>query len=164
MSLHDFAVWLYATQLSTTIRDVSWVVPAVQSVHIVAIAVVVGSALITDLRIAGVFAADESPAVLVRRYMSWTWGALVMLLLTGMIMSVGEPDRVLVNSVFWFKMGLVLTVSALTWLLHRPYLKMSSASPAERLRNSVFIKPVAWISLLLWTAVIVCGRWIAYAI
>ena len=164
MAFFDFIKWLYGTPLSTTIRDVSWIVPTVQSVHIVAIAVVVGSALITDLRLAGVFAADEVPAVVVRRYRPWTWAALAALLLTGMIMSIGEPDRVLANSMFWLKMGLVLTVSVTTWLLHRPYVATNLTPAGEESRTSVWVKSAAWISLSLWVSVIVCGRWIAYAI
>lgn len=162
MSLDSFITWLYATPLSTLIRDVSWVIPAVQSIHIVAIAVVVGSAMITDLRLAGILATDEAPAAVVRRYTPWMWGALLVLLLTGMVMSIGEPDRVLVNSLFWFKMGAVVTVSVLTWFLHRPFL--NPAPPAWLVRLNSFTKPAAWFSLLLWVGVIICGRWIAYAV
>jgi hypothetical protein len=162
LSLDSFIAWLYATPLSTAIRDISWVIPTIQSAHIVAIAAVVGAALITDLRLAGVFATDEAPATIVRRYAPWTWGALLVLLLTGLVMSAGEPDRVLVNSVFWFKMGMVVTVSVLTWLLHKPFLNTSPAGRRGWL--NAFIKPAAWFSLLLWTGVIICGRWIAYAI
>jgi len=44
--------WLYGTSVSSAIRDTSWIVPTVQAIHICAITVVVGSALVTELRIA----------------------------------------------------------------------------------------------------------------
>ena len=50
----ELIAWLYASSLSTAIRDMLWVVPTVQSVHIIAIAALLGSAVISDLRLAGV--------------------------------------------------------------------------------------------------------------
>jgi hypothetical protein len=161
-SMHPFIAWLYETPVSTTIRDVSWIVPAVQSVHIMAIAVVLGSALVCDLRLAGLFATDEPAPTVVRRYLPWTWGALATLLLTGLVMSIGEPDRVLVNQTFWLKMGLVVAAVVLTRILCTPF--MDPLSDPQRSGRARWIKPAAWLSLALWVGVIFCGRWIAYSI
>ena len=49
MSMTEFGDWLYATPVSTALRETSWIIPNVQSVHIIAIAVVVGSALVDEL-------------------------------------------------------------------------------------------------------------------
>src|SRR3954464_6734708 len=108
MDMHGFSEWLYGTGVSSAIRDNFWVVPVVQSFHIIAIAVVVGSALVTELRIAGVVAPDESMSVVARRYLPWMWRALAVLLVTGLIMLIGEPDRTLTNTPFWIKMALVV--------------------------------------------------------
>ena len=161
MSPETFITWLYETSLSTLIRDVFWIVPTVQCVHILAIAVIVGSALVSDLRLAGVLATDEPLGDVVRHYFPWMWRALIVLLLTGLVMGIGEPDRVLTNSAFWLKMLLVVTACSLTWLTRRPLLSRDPAGDALCRR---FVKPCAWLSLLLWICVIVCGRWIAYAI
>jgi hypothetical protein len=162
MSAHQLVTWLYASPLSTMIRDEFWIVPTVQSLHIVAIAVIFGSAVISDLRLAGVFATDEPSGSVVRRYFPWMRNALVVLLLTGLVMSIGEPDRVLVNTTFWIKMGLVAGVFTVSWLVRRPLLA-PQANPRQ-VRGAGFIKPVAWLSIVLWCLVIFCGRWIAYSI
>lgn len=161
MSSETFISWLYESSLSTLIRDVFWIVPTVQCVHILAIAVIVGSALVSDLRLAGVLATDQPLGDVVRHYFPWMWRALIVLLLTGLVMGIGEPDRVLTNSIFWLKMALVVAAFSLTWLTRRPLLFRGAAGGA---RWSRFVKPCAWLSLLLWICVIVCGRWIAYAI
>ncbi|MBX3563549.1 MAG: hypothetical protein KF730_03125 [Sphingomonas sp.] len=158
----EFSLWLYDTPVSTMIREISWIVPTVQTIHIIAIAVVVGSALVTDLRLAGVLAIDEAPATVVRRYLPWMWGALIVLLLTGLVMLVGEPDRTLNNVVFWTKMALVVTAFALTLLFRRPLLD-PEFSP-KHAAWAKLVKPMAWVSLAIWIAVIICGRWIAYVI
>jgi hypothetical protein len=159
--LKDFALWLYQTPLSSAIRDLPSLVAIMQSLHILAVAAVVGSALISDLRLAGVLATDESPHVVARRYMPWMWGALVVLLLTGLVQIVGEPNRTLTTSTFWLKMGMLLIVFACTLIMRKPLL-----DPAFDIRGAWWragIKPAAWLSLLLWIGVIVCGRWIAYS-
>ena len=53
---HAFADWLATTALSTTIQNVSWIIPTVQTVHIVCVAIVISAVFLVDMRILGVFA------------------------------------------------------------------------------------------------------------
>ena len=162
MNLHDISSALYTTQISTGIRETAGVIPTTQSIHIVAISVVVGSALVTELRLAGVLATDETPQTVVRRYLPWMWAAIAVLLATGAILAVGEPNRVLENPLFWTKMVLVVVAFGLTLLFRYPILHPQFR--LEHARWAALVKPLAWVSLLVWIAVIFCGRWIAYAI
>ncbi len=159
----EFIAWLYASSLSTTIRDMLWVVPTVQSVHIIAIAAMFGSAVISDLRLAGVLAVDRPAREVIGRYYPWMRNALLVLLATGLIMIIGEPDRVLVNSTFWLKMALVLGAFSVAWSIRRPLLKpVAGAAPSEAIHPGIQV--LAWLSIGLWCVVIFCGRWIAYSI
>jgi hypothetical protein len=156
VDMHALGEWIYGTDLSGALRDYAWAVPVVQSIHIIAIAVVVGSALVTELRVAGLVAADESLCVVAQRYLPWMWRALGVLLVTGLLMIIAEPDRTLTNVPFWIKMTLVVTAVITSVALRRPLLRAPGASskgPA---------KSLAWILLALWVAVIFCGRFIAY--
>jgi hypothetical protein len=162
MNIHQISSALYATPISTQIRETAGVIPATQSIHILAIAVVVGSALMTDLRLARVLATDESPQTIIRRYLPWMWTALAVLLTTGAILAVGEPNRVLANPIFWSKMALVVLAFSLTLLFRYPFLHPEFR--LEHARWAALARPMAWVSLLIWIAVIFCGRWIAYAI
>ncbi len=154
-------MWLYQTPLSAAIRDFPSLVAFMQSVHILAVAGVIGSALMSDLRLAGVLATDEPADAVARRYMPWMWGALAVLLLTGLVQIVGEPERTLTTVTFWLKMAMLLIAFALTLIMRKPLL-----DPHFDIRGAwweTYVKPAAWLSLLLWIAVIVCGRWIAYS-
>lgn len=162
MTLAEFGDWLYQTPTSTAIRETSWIIPASQSVHIVAVAVVVGAAIVSDLRLAGVLATEESPRTVVRRYLPWMWWALAVLLITGTIQSVGEPNRVLTNQTFGIKMALVLFAFILTLLFRYPI--MHPSFELQHARWQALVKPMAWVSLAVWIVVIFCGRWIAYTI
>lgn len=162
MSSSAIIAWIYATPLSTSIRDILWVIPTVQSIHIIAITVLFGSALISDLRLAGVLATDEPLVNIVRRFYPWMRNALIVLLCTGLILIIAEPDRVLKNSTFWLKMALVIGAFTLTRLLRRPLLR--TPGPTQRDSEPSLIKALAWLSIGLWCVVIICGRWIAYTI
>lgn len=162
MSLATLSGELYRTAMSTEIRRVAWIIPTVQSIHIASISIVVGAALVSDLRMAGVLATDEMPRTVVRRYLPWMWAGLAVLLATGAIMTVGEPNRVLTNWVFWTKMTLVLVAFTLTLLFRYPIMRLGFR--LEHGRWVKLVKPMAWASLAIWVAVIFCGRWIAYAI
>ena len=160
MSVEQFAQNLYGTAISTSLREAAWVVPAVQSIHILAIAAVLGAAIVMDLRLAGVLATDETPRGVVKRHLPWMWGGLALLLASGTVLGLAEPYRVLTNLVFWVKMGLVLTGFTLTLLFRYPILHPDYR--IDHARTAMLIKPMAWASLAIWIIVVFCGRWIAY--
>jgi hypothetical protein len=160
MSVAQFAQNLYGSAISTSLREASWIIPAVQSIHIIAIAAVIGAAIVMDLRLAGVLATDETPRTVVRRHLPWMWSGLGVLLSSGFLLGLAEPYRVLTNPVFWVKMALVLTGFTLTLLFRYPILHPDYR--IEHARAASLVKPMAWASLAIWIVVIFCGRWIAY--
>src|SRR5262249_2887323 len=101
--LSQFCVWLEQTPLSQSIQTHSWVVPSVQTIHILAIAVISAWALMIDLRLIGVLERDQPLARVSSRYMPFVWWPLLVLLLTGSVMIIGEPARSLMNAVFQIK-------------------------------------------------------------
>lgn len=160
MDLAALAQELKATAVSQAIQSHLWVVPTVQSIHILAIAVLFGSALFLNLRILRLVGADEPVVSFARRYVGWIWGAFVVLVLTGLTMVVGEPDRTLTNWVFWTKIGLVACALVLSAVLHLPLAGNPFAWERGRRRGVAAL--LAGVSMALWVAIIVCGRWIAY--
>ena len=83
MNWHEIGDALYQTSISANIRHVYWLIPTIQSFHILAIGVLVGAALIMELRLAGVLAKDEPAANVVRRHLPWLYCSLAVLLVTG---------------------------------------------------------------------------------
>ena len=99
--------WLSQTPLSLAIQTREWVVPTIQSIHIVAIGVVVASVFMIDLRVLGWAGRDQTLVETVDRFGPWLSWALGVLLVTGALMVVGEPARELLSFSFWLKMSLV---------------------------------------------------------
>ncbi|MGI4880535.1 MAG: DUF6644 family protein [Janthinobacterium lividum] len=149
--------WLAGFRLHAAMQDDGWIVPTVQTVHIIAIGFVFPSSLLLSLRALGLAGTDWSPAQWGRRLNPWLAGALLVLLGSGTVLIVGEPARSLLSPVFQVKMVLVVIAAALAWLLGA---RLRRIDPAGR--TPAADKALAGLVVLLWMAVISCGRWIAY--
>jgi len=156
-----FADWLSTTALSKTLQDAAWVVPTSQSIHIIAVSVVFGSALMINLRLLGVGRSGRSVSQLSNTLIPWMWRGLAVLLFTGLIQTITEPVRQFVTPMFWAKMTMIVVVTAMTaWYAKAvrggaPEWDSASSRPAPA-------KAFAIMSTLLWLAIIVCGRFIGY--
>ena len=161
MSLHTFCEWLSATPLSLTIQNTSWVIPSVQSVHILCIAIVISAVFVVDLRLLGVLGRGQPTAAYTSRFLPWIWYTLIVLLLSGSILIIGEPSRSLENPAFQLKMTLLLLAMATTAVLQGP-LRKEAAYWELTDNRKIGAKMIAVVSMCLWMGIIFCGRWIAY--
>jgi len=156
-----FADWLSTTALSKTMQDQAWVVPTSQSIHIIAVSIVFGSACMINLRLLGVGGSGRSVSELSNTLVPWMWRGLAVLLTTGLIQTVAEPVRQFVTPMFWAKMLMIMVVATMTALyagaVRRNAPEWDGAS-SRPLRAKAF----AILSTLLWLAIIVCGRFIGY--
>ena len=159
MILREFSAWLHATALSQTIQSVFWVVPLVQSIHIIMIGVVFVSSLVVALRVLGKMRADESFADVWGRFAPWMWSAFFVMVFTGIVMIIGEPAREFGTLSFWLKMGLVVLAVTLTAVLGR-LMKTAPHDAATPLRGPA--QPTAISLVVLWLFIIFLGRAIAY--
>lgn len=160
--LADFAAWLGGTALSQAVGATLWVVPVAQSLHILAICAAMAAAWLIAFRVIGVAGRDQALSALTSRLGPWTWRALVVLLVTGLVLIVGEPSRELTNRVFFAKMGLLTAAIAVTAALQWSTARHAAAwdGPAG---PPLSARLAAALSLALWLAIVVAGRWIAYA-
>ena len=107
-ALDQFCTWLQRTDASIAIQSHAWVIPTVQSVHILCIGAVSVSAIVIALRLFGVGWREQSTNDVSRTFLRVIWSALPALLVSGILMIVAEPVRSLENPVFILKMALLL--------------------------------------------------------
>ena len=161
-NVKQFALWLSTTFPSVFIQEHnSWSIPAIQSVHIVGIAMVMGSVLMINLRILGWAWVDQTLRQTVSRFGPWLNGSLRLLLVTGILMVIGEPVRELVTLSFWLKMTLVAT-GALVAAIFQKTLRQHEQHWEDTLVHRRSIKTLAILTFLIWVCIIVLGRLIAY--
>ena len=143
------------------LQSAAWVVPAVQTIHILAIGAVIGSGLMLALRTLGLNGLDQTQAKTSLRFLRVIWWSLPLLLLTGILMISAEPARSLENPAFFLKMGL-LAVSIVVNLSYQAPLKRNPGFWETSLRRRRLAQLIALVSFALWVGVIFSGRWIAY--
>jgi hypothetical protein len=158
----NLSLWISETKASLWIGTHFWAIPIMQNIHILSIAGSFGSVLMIDMRILGFTGKGRTMSQTIRRYMPWIWWCLLLLIISGIGMIVGEPVRELVNPIFWIKMGLVLFAilvgAGFHSSVHRNMARWEMSHDGR-----VFVRIGAVAVILLWFAIIFCGRWIAYA-
>src|SRR6266852_4020296 len=157
-ALSEFSKWLAATSLSHTIQTVGWIIPTLQTIHILSVAVVFSSAVLVDFRILRLFERDVPLPQVTRRFLPTIWSVVVILLLTGSLLIIGEPRRSLLNSTFYLKMTLLIVAVLLTAGLQWSFATARDQGRARLIAGQV----VATASILVWCGVLFAGRWIAY--
>ena len=142
-----FAVWL---------RSAPLVYPALEAIHIVAIAITFGSLWIVDIRLLGVrlfgMAAIDAN-VLAKATLPWTLLGFTLAATVGSLMFLARANDFISNGAFLIKMLLLFTAGTNAAILHSRG-ALDSASLLTRMQ--------ALFSITIWIAIIVCGRWIAY--
>jgi uncharacterized membrane protein SirB2 len=133
-------------------------IPTVQTVHIVSIAIVMTSMAMLDLRLVGIAGRRQSLTEIGARFLPWVWGTLVVLLCSGSILIIAEPGRELINNVFWLKMSLLVGAVVLT-LIFQTMLRRRNGFWEHHRAAAVLLGSV---SLLMWVGIVGAGRWIAY--
>ncbi|MEN9705875.1 MAG: hypothetical protein RLZZ393_1754 [Pseudomonadota bacterium] len=154
MTIDDFSQWLSAGAASQFIQVTPGIIPALQTVHILCVAVLFAAALMVDLRILGSGLRDEPLRAVADRFIPSIWRCIPVLLATGALLIVAEPARTLTNPSFFLKLCALAAAIAVTLAL-QAFARGSSRVGALQVAG-------AFASLLLWATVIVAGRYIAY--
>lgn len=158
--MNDFAVWLSTTLPSVCIQNHQvWMIPVIQSLHIVGIGIAVGSTLMMTLRVLGWAGMDQTVLAIQRRFGPWLTGALCLLLASGGLLVVAEPVRELVTFSFWLKMLLVAVLTVLA-AMFQASVRQREWEPTLVRRRSVRL--AALLIFVVLGCIIILGRLIAY--
>src|SRR5215471_16394165 len=157
---HDFAAWLQTTDVSVKIQSISWIIPVLQSTHIVMIGIVFVSSLMIALRVLGSVRTDEPFETVWHRFAPWMWSGLVVMALTGLVLILGEPIREFTALSFWLKMSLLVISVTSIFIFGRTLRPEARTSPTAEF--SAGRKAAALGTVVLWLAIIFLGRAIAY--
>jgi uncharacterized membrane protein SirB2 len=156
--LQQFCDWLSNTHVSLAIQSALWVVPAVQTVHILCVSLVMSSVAMLDLRLMGFVGRHQPVSQMTRRLLPWVWYSLIVLAATGVLLIIGEPTRELPNAAFQAKMAMLATVILVTFFIQRQSRKNPTYWESRRVAAAL----IGLGSLLLWVGIVTAGRWIAY--
>ena len=162
--------WLASTLVESQAREIAVYLlgnvpglpPTAQSLHILGIAVVMASIVMVDLKFLGLAVPSQNVSEMIRRLMPWTWWALLLNAVTGLLFVVARPNRYFFNPVVGWKFSMLVPAVALAFVVH--WLSTREAGYWERSSGRrLSARASAAVSLVLWVGVVLAGRWIAYS-
>jgi hypothetical protein len=158
MSLENFAFWLSETPLSIALTDSELAFPALESLHVIALTLVVGTIGVVDLRLLGIASRQRDAAGLIGAILPLTWVAFVVALVTGLLLFSANPISYAANFYFLAKLGL-LAVAGLNMALFHVLAHRHLATP-----GALAPKVSGGVSLVLWVTIVTFGRWIGFTL
>ncbi|MBW4691009.1 MAG: hypothetical protein KME27_04495 [Lyngbya sp. HA4199-MV5] len=153
------ALWLEQSALSHAIRQWVWFYPAIESLHLLGLALLVGSIALFDLRLLG-FSRQLWITDLAQHLLPWTYVGFAIAAVTGGCLFAVDATQLAANPAFRLKLLLIVVAGVNAALF---YIKCRSVRLWNRgVTAPLGVRAIAVISLLLWVAVVICGRLIAY--
>lgn len=159
--LQAFSDWLVTTWISHLFADHIWTVVMSQTIHIIGVAVVMISVATMNLRILGVAGRSQGVASIVTRFSPWVWWAMLALLLTGILQTLAEPGREIMNMTMRIKLLLLIAVCGITYYYGKALRADSHFWDVDGAHRMLGVT-LASLSVVFWVGIVVCGRLIAY--
>lgn len=155
MTVFEFFTWCHETAIAVAIRESLWLFPALQVLHLLALAALGGAVLVVDLRLLGLGLRGVPVKTLAGDMSPWMTRSLVIITATGVGMFLSESLRYYDNAAFTAKMGAFVVALAFTYGVRR---RWTSAGDVIGAGGRV----VAATSIVLWTAVAGAGRAVGF--
>jgi hypothetical protein len=149
--------------LSDTIRSSALAFPWLESVHVLAIALVLGTIAVVDLRLLGLASAHRPVTILVKRILPITWVAFVVAVITGLAMFISNVEQYIENTAFLVKM-LLLVLAGINMIVFHLVTYRGVGQWDTSARTPATARAAGAISLSVWIAVVAFGRWIGFTI
>lgn len=155
--VYPFFKWVEGTWLNKVINESNWLFPAIEGVHIVALALLFGAVIVLNLRLLGVMMRGRSLPQLARELEPFALCSLIVILASGFLLFAAEAVKSFNSTPFRIKMALLFAAIifhyAVSWrLMHQE----------DGQRSLVLSKAAAVFAIALWVSVGFAGRAIGF--
>jgi hypothetical protein len=163
MNIHGILQIAYDWPLSELIRTNYYLFPALECLHVICVTLVTGSVFIVDLRLLGITSNKKPVTELANEVLPWTWGLFVVAVIAGSMLFISKAPTYYDNTAFRYKMLFIVLAGINMVVFH--FLTFKSVEHWDRdVPTLVGAKVAGGLSVLLWIAVVCCGRWIGFTI
>ena len=161
MSLLQFAEWLESTSIATWVQESLYGFAIVVAVHILALALSVGTVIWFDLRLLGVSMLGVPVSKLYRQLWPWLVGGFALMLISGAILLAAYATAAYGNVYFRVKLAALLVAGLNAFVYHR-LTERQIAQWDEARRPPLPARAAGLISIAVWSVAIVAGRMMSY--
>jgi hypothetical protein len=155
------------TEFSTWLRESDWGYPIMLCFHAVGMGMVVGISLMFSARVLGY--SKGVPLAAFDRLFKIAWYGFALNAVSGVLLFVGEPRRLLVTLAFQIKMILIVCAGLSLWAIGKVLGALSTnAGPEGAVSGAEIVTPaaklIAVLTIIFWLGAILAGRLIGYTI
>jgi hypothetical protein len=163
MTLDQLWTWLEKTPFGHAVRVDGVLFPWIESVHVLAVVLVVGTISIVDLRLLGLPSREKAVRRITREVLPYTWGFFALALLTGFLLFSSSATAYAGDFPFRMKMLLLVLAGINMVVFHLlPYRRVHLWDVITH--PPLAAKIMAATSLALWIAIVCFGRWIGFTL
>ena len=153
--------WLNETGGSVAIRESILFYPFVETTHVLSLALFLGMIAMLDLRLVGATLRTAPVSQVAGRLLPWAFAGFALMVVSGLLLFYSGPLRAYANIFFRIKMVAIALAGLNALVFHKTIYRRvavwdADPTPPPRVRMA------GALSLLLWSAVVICGRMQAY--
>lgn len=161
MIVIDFLQLLYDSQFGTDLRESLYMFPLVEGIHLVGLALSVGLIAFTDLRLIGVFLKNVPIEDVLQQLRPFVLIGFVLTFITGILLIWAEGPRIYEIPVFPLKLAFIALAGVNALWFEFKFGRFVGVWGKEKTVPKG-VKVAGWVSLVSWSAVVICGRLIPY--
>jgi hypothetical protein len=161
--LDIFLHWLKDRDFATAIRENGTLFPWIESVHVLAVTIVVGTVALIELRLLGVTSLNRPVSRVLKDVLPLTWGGFALALVSGFLLFSSNATTYAYNTFFLIKAGLLLLAGVNAFAFHTftarslPRWDTATSTPIQAKLSGV-------LSLAMWVGIVACGRWVGFTL
>ncbi len=161
MSLLPVAKWLAETDVSIALHESQYMYPLIESVHVWTLCLFLGLTALLDLRLIGMTLRRTPASEVIRRFEPWMKGAFVVMVITGVLLVWAIPVRSYQNVFFRAKLIFLVLAGLNVWVFHNGVFRRAAEWDMAPVPPRA-AKRAGLTSLVLWSLIVIAGRFIAY--
>jgi hypothetical protein len=152
--------WLEHQPFAVAIAESTWLFPIAETIHVLALTVVVGSVAMMDLRLLGVGNKDRPASEVIASSLPWAWSAFAVAFIAGSMMFSSKAASYYENLPFRIKF-FCMALAAINMLVFH-FITARNMAAWDRGRPPLGARLAASFSLTLWIIIVATGRWIGF--
>jgi predicted DNA repair protein MutK len=154
---------LEATPWGTAVRENTWLFPTIESIHVLALVLVVGSIMVVDLRLLNLASRQRSVKELTDDVLPWTWSAFALAAITGTLLFSSSAMRY--SGIWQFEAKMIMLILAAINMIIFHIGSFRSVAKWDQVgtRPPLAARVAGGTSLGIWLIIVALGRWIGFA-
>jgi hypothetical protein len=157
--MNNLATWMENSAVASFIGEYAWVFPMLETFHFIGLILTIGAIYVIDLRLMGF--APRIPLHAVVKLIPVSLFGFAINLVTGVMFLFSDPSFYFSNTAFRLKV-LAILIAGLNAVWFKFSFDEAALAANPNAQPAATIKLIGFISLLVWTCVIVLGRVIPY--